>query len=59
MSKKSKKPLPIVGDFVSLRGRSRFGTLIEHSEWNGWCKIEWKGEKGPLIVHINELEKID
>ena len=49
---------PKEGHIVSLRGRGASGILRKILP-RKWCKVEWQSEKkGPLLVHLNELEVV-
>lgn len=55
----SKKPfdIPKEGDRVKLRGREPTGIISNINSTNNWTKVKWD-DKGPLICHLYELERI-
>lgn len=57
--KKKKNVNPVFDDKVRLRGRIQEGYLRRLENVN-WAIVDWTSEeKGPIIVHLYELEKID
>lgn len=60
MTKKNKvqRVEPVVGDRVQLRGREPTGK-VRQINVNKWTIVDWDAWlSGPMIVHLNELEKI-
>ena len=45
-----------MGDRITLRGRSKSGVIVKMNDLTGWVRVDWD-EDGPLLCHINELEK--
>lgn len=57
---KRPKEQPEPGDRVKLKGRDARGWL-RHTHLDVlWCLVNWDEDaRGPKIVHLNELEKIE
>jgi small-conductance mechanosensitive channel len=54
-----KKPDPVVGDRVQLKGRTPIGK-VRQINTNKWTIVDWENYiTGPMIVHLKELEKIE
>lgn len=49
--------LPKAGDRVRLKGRAPRGQLASVTALK-WCRVKWDdGYQGPMLVHLQELEK--
>lgn len=57
MAKHPQNP-PSTGEYVLLKGRGQEGILVSVTD-EGWAYVDWYKGKGPKIVSIDELAKLD
>jgi len=59
MAKRAPQNLPVIGDYVRLRGHIPVGVLRHIGPENGWCRVDWDAAvRGPTFCHLRELEII-